>query len=62
MSEIDRKNVKAIVSAGEVEYFSEDYFKEQGKLGLKRKLKKYGKKGMSAIARKAWITKRAKKK
>ena len=61
MSETDRKNVKAIVEAGEIQYFSSDYFREQGKLAYKRKLKKYGKKGLSEIARKAWITKKAKK-
>ena len=33
--ELDRKNVEAVIKSGEMEKYSADYFKKQGKIGAK---------------------------
>jgi hypothetical protein len=55
----EEKSIKALVESGEIEKYSKEYFRQQGKIGLKKYLRTTTKKQRSERAFKAWETKRS---
>lgn len=58
MNKSEQESTKALFESGEVEKYTKEYFRTHGRRGREILNKKYSKKERSAIAKKAWETKR----